>query len=159
VKVVYEFRNPNEYEFVDFIYVKEEKLEDFDPLSGSFSVIKCEGKFLMGFNSLRRQWELPAGKREAGETPKECAIRELLEETGQSVTALSLVGLVTSKHVENGSLKRNPVYFSEVAQLQAFVENDETTRIMLWDMEEQIGRVDALDLKILECLTGTTTHN
>lgn len=92
----------------------------------------------MGFNSLRQQWELPAGKREAGETPKECAIRELYEETGQSVTELSLLGLVSSKHAVNGSVKRNPVYFSEVAQLQAFVENDETTRIMLWDMEEQI---------------------
>ncbi|MFC0237118.1 NUDIX domain-containing protein [Fictibacillus phosphorivorans] len=154
MKVVYESRDANGYEFVDFIYVTEKKLEDFGPLSGSFAVIKCEGKFLMGFNSLRRQWELPAGKREAGETPKECAIRELYEETGQSVTELSLVGLVTSKLVGNGSIKRNPVYFSEVAQLQPFVENDETTMIMLWDMEEQIGRVDALDLKIVECMAG-----
>ena len=154
MKVVYESRDPNGYEFVDFIYVTEEKLEDFGPLSGSFAVIKCEGKFLMGFNSLRRQWELPAGKREAGETPKECAIRELYEETGQSVTELILVGLVTSKHVGNGSIKRNPVYFSEVAQLQPFVENAETTMIMLWDMVEQIGRVDALDLKIVECMAG-----
>nr|WP_231620292.1 NUDIX domain-containing protein [Fictibacillus sp. 26RED30] len=108
----------------------------------------------MGFNSLRRQWELPAGKREVGETPKECAIRELYEETGQSVTGLSLVGLVTSKLVGNGSIKGNPVYFSEVAQLQPFVENAETTMIMLWDMKEQIGRVDALDLKIVECMAG-----
>lgn len=154
MKVVYESRDPNGYEFVDFIYVTEEKLEDFGPLSGSFAVIKCEGKFLMGFNSLRRQWELPAGKREVGETPKECAIRELYEETGQSVTGLSLVGLVTSKLVGNGSIKGNPVYFSEIAQLQPFVENAETTMIMLWDMVEQIGRVDALDLKIVECMTG-----
>lgn len=154
MKVDYESKNTNGYEFVDFIYVTEEKLEDFGPLSGSFSVIKCEGKFLMGFNSLRRQWELPAGKREAGETPKECAIRELYEETGQSVTELILVGLVTSNHVGNGSIKRNPVYFSEVTQLKPFVENAETTKIMLWDMEEQIGKVDALDLKILECMTG-----
>nr|WP_231619562.1 NUDIX domain-containing protein [Fictibacillus sp. 5RED26] len=108
----------------------------------------------MGFNSLRRQWELPAGKRETGETPKECAIRELYEETGQSVTELSLVGLVISKHVGNVSFKRNPVYYSEVTQLKPFVENAETTRIMLWDMEVHIGRVDALDLKILECMAG-----
>ncbi|MBN3555740.1 NUDIX domain-containing protein [Fictibacillus nanhaiensis] len=155
----YEFRNTNGYNFVDFIYVTEEKLENFGPLAGSFAVIKCEGKFLMGFNSLRRQWELPAGKREAGETPKECAVRELLEETGQRVTELSLVGLVVSKHIGNGSIKRNPVYFSEVAQLQRFVENAENTMIMLWDLEEQIGRVDALDLKILECMTGTSTHS
>ncbi|ANC77511.1 DNA mismatch repair protein MutT [Fictibacillus phosphorivorans] len=155
----YEFRNTNGYNFVDFIYVTKEKLENFGPLAGSFAVIKCEGKFLMGFNSLRRQWELPAGKREAGETPKECAVRELLEETGQRVTELSLVGLVVSKHIGNGSIKRNPVYFTEVAQLQPFVENAENTMIMLWDMEEQIGKVDALDLRILACMNGTSAHS
>ncbi|WP_370630012.1 NUDIX domain-containing protein [Fictibacillus sp. 18YEL24] len=159
MRVNYEFINLNGYNFVDFIYVTEEKLEDFGPLSGSFAVIKCEGKFLMGFNSLRRQWELPAGKRESGETPKECAARELLEETGQRVTELSLVGLVVSKHIGNGSLKRNPVYFSEVAQLQPFVENDETTKIILWDMVQQIGKVDALDLKIIACMNGTSANS
>ncbi|MGA4719779.1 NUDIX hydrolase [Fictibacillus nanhaiensis] len=89
-----------------------------------------------------------------GETPKECAVRELFEETGQRVTELSLLGLVRSKHVVDGSFKRNPVYFSEVAQLQPFLENAETTNIALWDLEEQIGRVDALDMRILECMTG-----
>ena len=36
-------------------------------------------------------WELPAGKLEIGESPKECAIRELKEETGYSAKNLKLI--------------------------------------------------------------------
>lgn len=148
------FINHNGYEFFDITCVTEKELQNFAPLSGSYAVIKSEGKYLMCYNSLRQQWELPAGKREAGEKPKECAVRELFEETGQRVTELSLVGLLKSKNVVDGSIKRNPVYFSEIAQLQPFVENTETTMIKLWDMEEQIGLIDALDMKVLEFLTS-----
>ena len=36
-------------------------------------------------------WEIPAGKLEIGENPKECAIRELKEETGYSADNIKLI--------------------------------------------------------------------
>ena len=36
-------------------------------------------------------WEIPAGKIEIGENPKECAIRELKEETGYSAENMKLI--------------------------------------------------------------------
>lgn len=36
-------------------------------------------------------WEIPAGKLEIGENPKDCAIRELKEETGYSSENLKLI--------------------------------------------------------------------
>lgn len=36
-------------------------------------------------------WEIPAGKLEIGENPKECAIRELKEETGYSPENIKLI--------------------------------------------------------------------
>ena len=36
-------------------------------------------------------WEIPAGKIEIGESPKECAIRELKEETGYSAENMKLI--------------------------------------------------------------------
>ena len=36
-------------------------------------------------------WEIPAGKLEKGENPKDCAIRELKEETGYSANNIKLI--------------------------------------------------------------------
>lgn len=36
-------------------------------------------------------WEIPAGKLEQGESPKDCAIRELKEETGYSAKNMKLI--------------------------------------------------------------------
>ena len=36
-------------------------------------------------------WEIPAGKLEIGENPKDCAIRELKEETGYSAKNIKLI--------------------------------------------------------------------
>lgn len=36
-------------------------------------------------------WEIPAGKLEIGENPKDCAIRELKEETGYTAQSIKLI--------------------------------------------------------------------
>ena len=40
--------------------------------------------------------------------------------------------------------------FGSIDQLQPFVENAETSEIMLWDLHEQIGTIDEVDLKIFD---------
>ena len=54
------------------------------------------------------------------ETPRECAVRELYEETGQIVNDLEFKGLLKLKNQWNGSVKYNPVYFSFIEKLQPF---------------------------------------
>ena len=79
--------------FVDFMKIEEQAIYTHQPLGGSFAVIEHDSHFLLCYNIWRCQWEIPAGKREENETPKECAARELFEETGQRVDELQFVGL------------------------------------------------------------------
>lgn len=138
------------YEFVGFIRMEESELDNCSPLAGSFAVIECEGKYLLCYNKWRQQWELPAGKREANETPKECAIRELYEETGQRVDDLGFLGLLKMKRISDQTVKHNPVYFKRVTKLQPFRENDETSEIMLWNLNENIGYIDEVDVRLFD---------
>jgi 8-oxo-dGTP diphosphatase len=140
----------NGFEFFDYIIVTEKELNNYKPLAGSFAVVKCGEKYLLCYNTLRKQWELPAGQREEDETPKECALRELYEETGQKVLDLEFKGLLKVKNTVNGNIKFNPIYFTTIEKLQPFKENQETSLIKLWDKNEEIGYIDSVDIKILD---------
>ncbi|MFZ3577961.1 NUDIX domain-containing protein [Virgibacillus sp. DJP39] len=140
----------NGFQFLDFIRMTEERMPGLlQPVAGSFAVINCDGNYLLCYNTLRKQWELPAGRREKGETSKECAIRELYEETGQVVLDMTFQGLLQVKNSRNGQVKYNPVYMTNVDKLQPFVENEETSKIKLWNFNKQIGLIDQVDIKIL----------
>jgi ADP-ribose pyrophosphatase YjhB (NUDIX family) len=56
-----------------------------------------------GVNPGRGKWSLPAGYVEAGEDPRQAAIRELKEETGLEVSALSLVDVIARQGPEDGA--------------------------------------------------------
>lgn len=60
------------------------------PLVGVGAVIVHEGKVVIvqrGTEPLKGQWSIPGGALEVGETLRECAAREALEETGLQVEA------------------------------------------------------------------------
>lgn len=137
------------FEFLNFIRIDENEIHTFQPLAGSYAVLVCEGSYLLCYNPWRKQWELPAGKREPYETPNECAIRELYEETGQKAADLTFKGLMKVENTNTGDLKYNPVYFGTLKELQPFIENEETTGIKLWDMKEEIGYIDEVDLQLI----------
>ncbi|TWT02529.1 NUDIX domain-containing protein [Planomicrobium sp. CPCC 101079] len=142
--------NNNGFEFLEFIRINEGEMYKYKPLAGSFAVVVCEGKYLICFNKWRSQWELPAGRREGEETPKECAMRELYEETGQMVSNLVFKGLLKAKNQHSGKVKYNPVYSTAIDRLQPFRENEETTEIRLWDLREDIGCFDEVDMRIFD---------
>ncbi len=141
----------NGFELIECIQMSELEMEHVHPLAGSFAIIEMEGEYLLGYNSLRQQWELPAGKREENETPLECAKRELFEETGQIIESLQLIGVARVKNLKTKAEKFNPIYFSTIYSLMPFTQNEETTEVKLWDLKEEI-KIDQLDLAILQSM-------
>lgn len=140
----------NGFKFLDFLVVDEKEIKKYNPIAGSFAVIQCKGKVLMVYNKWRKQWELPAGQREGDETAKECAIRELYEETGQDITDLRFLGLLKLANSFSGDIKYNPVYYASIDHLQPIVENEEIAKIKLWNTNDKIGVIDEIDLKLID---------
>ena len=146
-------------EFIEFFHLNEDELNSYEPLAGSYAIIEINHKVLFAFNRFRKRWELPAGKREINESAKECAIRELFEETGQTVPNLKFQGLAKIRNLNSQSIKYNPIYYCKVANLTTFIPNDEMECITLWDLSSDIGPVDDVDLKIWKALKHSLCSN
>jgi ADP-ribose pyrophosphatase YjhB (NUDIX family) len=57
-------------------------------------VVVRDGRVLLLHNE-RGEWELPGGRLEIGETPEQCVVREIAEETGWAVTALVICSMAS----------------------------------------------------------------
>ena len=142
----------------EYINIPEEEISDYPNVTGSYAIVKVCGKYLIGYNIWRKQWEFPAGGIEKGETARQAAYRELLEETHQGDLALKFKGLfkVTDSH---GKQKYQAVFLGEKEALEPFTcsEGDEMSEIRLWDLKEDIGYVDELDAAIVTIVAENNT--
>lgn len=57
-----------------------------------------------GVEPCKGHWSLPGGYMELGESPDECIVRELREETGLEVTRVKLLGAKTKPSPINGAI-------------------------------------------------------
>lgn len=94
-------------------------------------------------------WEIPAGKLEKGENPKDCAIRELKEETGYSAGNLKLI----HKFFPSPGFCNQKVYIYLATNLvpgECSFDNDEnieTYKLSLDEVNEMILRNEIEDAK------------
>ena len=142
-------KNKGGWKLLEYIPIAESDICKYENVTGSYAIIVVLDKILVGYNSWRNQWELPAGGIDEGETARDAAIRELYEETHQRNDELEFRGLFKVED-SNGTIKYQAVFVGHLSELAPFRKNeeDEMDKIKLWDLKENIGYVDEVDVKI-----------
>ncbi len=146
-------KNKCGYELLEYISCDEQEIINYDNVTGAGIVFKVNSNYLIGFNNWRKQWEIPAGRIEKGESARQAAIRELFEETHQQVDNIEFRGLFKKKR-PNGEIVYMAIFTCVKDSIEPFVkkDEDENDEIKLWDLREDIGYVDEIDLKIIEII-------
>ena len=134
---------------LEFIPTTEDAASAFQPLTGALVVARWDDRYLFVFDRQRRQWEIPGGTIESGETPRECASREFKEETNQEAKSLHFCGLAKTVTF-NGLTEYTSLFLAILDELVPFQSNDEIERIALWDLSQDIGEVNPIDRKLVD---------
>ena len=144
-------KNKSGWSLIEYFNISEDDIGKYQDVTGVYAIVRVADKYVVGYNTWRKQWEFPAGGIEEGETAREAALRELYEETHQRNDDLKFKGLFKVKDA-NGKIKYQAVFAGRQNEMVPFEpgENDEMEKIMLWDMKEDIGYVDECDVKIAQ---------
>jgi len=124
------------------------------PLTGSLVVVKGPEGFMLLKNRFRNAWEIAGGMIEPGETPRQCAARECLEESGYAITDLRFVGLmkcflVAGYFSKESRIEYTALYCADVQDIQAFEENEEMTGLRWYNPGEPIEDASEIDIHLL----------
>ena len=144
--------------FLEFSRIPESELDSdiYKPLLITFVAIRHARDFLLVHHRQRQTWELPGGHIEEGESARDCAVRELFEETGQRVEHLDFKAVLKYRAGSDSRFYYGTLYSGELPSLAPFRENEEISRITLWDGKTDIGYTDEIDKAVINLIqTGS----
>lgn len=91
-------------------------------------------------------WEIPAGKIEIGENPKDCAIRELKEETGYSAEKIKLI----HKFYTSAGFSNQKIYIflaENLIQGEQNFDEDEVIEVKEFEMDEVYSMIQKNEIE------------
>ncbi|MFD0679635.1 MULTISPECIES: NUDIX domain-containing protein [unclassified Paenibacillus] len=137
--------------FEQFIEIPEEQIESCSlqyPLTHALIVARSVNGFLLLYNTWKKHWELAGGMLEEGESLRECALREMLEETNQIPDKIQFMGLMKFV-LASGRTEYGGLYCAFIEKERPFEENAEAKEIVFWDQAAPIGYIDEIDQQLL----------
>ncbi|MEV7152362.1 NUDIX hydrolase [Streptomyces sp. NPDC093084] len=120
------------------------------PLPLSLVALWHRDSVLLVFDRRRQEWELPGGIIEPGESPRQAASRELLEETGQKADApIRFAGYAKFLLQPDQRVEYAAMFRGTVACPQLFQCNEEISAFSWWDPRDPRPRgAESLDLRL-----------
>lgn len=117
------------------------------PVAFSLIIGRNDLGFLLVHNAKRKVWELPGGFIDAGETARQCAVRELEEESGHRVSELRWRAAIEIEAMNK--IRYGALYCAHIAGPRPFVGNSEIDSIGYWPVCGLPARVSAIDRALL----------
>jgi 8-oxo-dGTP diphosphatase len=104
------------------------------PMPAALAAVWCGRHVLLVFDRFRRQWELPGGGIDPGETPLQAAVRELHEESGLYLPDLSFAGYARIRLAAPPRTEYAALYTGQAPNRDHdFTPNREISAIHWWD--------------------------
>jgi 8-oxo-dGTP diphosphatase len=104
------------------------------PMPAALAAVWHDRYLLLVFDRHRNNWELPGGRIDPGETPHDAAVRELHEESGLRLPALTLAGYGLFHLTHPPRDEYLALYTGRAPTLHtAFTPNEEISAIHWWD--------------------------
>jgi 8-oxo-dGTP diphosphatase len=130
--------------------------DTYSPLLITFMAIRHQQDFLLVHHRERQSWELPGGHIEGAESARDCAVRELFEETGQRVEHLDFRAVLKYRAGSDNRSYYGTLYSGELPSPTPFRENEEIAQITFWDGKADIGYIDEIDRAVINLIqTGS----
>lgn len=118
--------------FLPAAHVRE--VPDDAPMPAALVAVWHGPHLLLVFDRFRHQWELPGGRIDPGETPRQAAVRELHEESGLRVPTLTLAGYARFRLTTPARVEYAALYTAQVAaRHDDFTPNPEISAVRWWD--------------------------
>lgn len=137
--------------FVAFHRCEESRIPDaWTPITHALIVATHEGKTLLLLNTWKKTWELPGGVREPNESPRQCALRELSEETNQVVSDVTFRGIMEFRLQPDGRTEFGALFCGIITDPRPFISDGEAQRILFWNGSSDIGEIDLIDKKLVK---------
>ncbi len=92
---------------------------------GAFTIIVNDNKVLLVKRTDFHMYDLPGGRKEKNESIEECAIREVMEETGYKVKFTGKVGIYNRPELND----EQHVFIAEIIGGEAIIKGDETAKL------------------------------
>lgn len=51
--------NRSGWTVLEYLKIKENEIHNYDNVTGAFAIMNVKGRYLIGYNSWRKQWEFP----------------------------------------------------------------------------------------------------
>ncbi len=144
-KKLYCLTDRKENRLVALHRLPEEGIMDLFPALSHSLVVGVQGdRVLFVYNNWKKEWELAGGVREE-ESPRECAIREMYEETGKSPVDLTFHSVMEWRLGREQRREYGALYTCRVEGKAEILNTEEIGETRFWDLREDIGDVAELD--------------